>query len=92
MLSLSDRIESVQYLDEFITIRNNVSSSISEVMDDVEQTVQAAEAPLSGLYYATSKVSTRLLPALRQEIAISSTLLCARRMRRLALTLTRLLF
>ena len=37
------RIESVQYLDEFMTIMNNVSSSISEVGDDVEQTVEAAE-------------------------------------------------
>ena len=30
----------MQYLDEFISIRNNVSSSISEVRDDVEQTVE----------------------------------------------------
>lgn len=65
---ISDRIDSVQYLDEFITIRSNVSSSISEVRDDVEQTVEAAEASLSGLHDATSKVSTRLLPDLRQEI------------------------
>jgi hypothetical protein len=65
---ISDRIESVQYLDEFMTIMNNVSSSISEVRDDVEQTVEAAEASLSGLHDAISKVSTRLLPDLRQEI------------------------
>ena len=62
------RIESVQYLDEFMTIMNNVSSSISEVGDDVEQTVEAAEASLLGLHDAISKVSTRLLPDLRQEI------------------------
>ena len=65
---ISDRIDSVQYLDELITIRSNVSSSISEVRDDVEQTVEAAEASLSGLHDAISKVSTRLLPDLRQEI------------------------
>ena len=58
----------MQYLDEFISIRSNVSSSISEVRDDVEQTVEADEASLSGLHDATSKVSTRLLPDLRQEI------------------------
>lgn len=58
----------MQYLDEFMTIMNNVSSSISEVGDDVEQTVEAAEASLSGLHDAISKVSTRLLPDLRQEI------------------------
>ncbi len=65
---ISDRIEPVRYLDEFITIMNNVSSSISEVRDDVEQTVEAAEASLSGLHDAISKVSTRLLPDLRHEI------------------------
>ena len=65
---ISDRIDSVQYLDEFITIRSNVSSSISEVRDDVEQTVEAAEASLSGLHDAISNVSTRLLPDLRQDI------------------------
>ena len=57
---ISDRIKSVQYLDESMTIMNNVSSSISEVRDDVEQTVEAAEASLSGLHDAISKVSTRL--------------------------------
>jgi hypothetical protein len=65
---ISDRIESVQYLHEFITIMGNVSSSISEVRNDVEQTVEAAEASLSGLHDAISKVSTRILPDLRQEI------------------------
>jgi hypothetical protein len=65
---ISDRIESVQYLDEFITIMSKVSSSISEVRDDVEQTVEAAEASLSGLHDAIIKVSTRLLPDFRQEI------------------------
>ena len=65
---ISDRIESVQYLDESMTIMNNVSSSISEVRDDVEQTVEAVEASLSGLHDAISKVSMRLLPDLRQEI------------------------
>jgi hypothetical protein len=65
---ISDRIESVQYLDEFITIISTVSSSISEVRDEVEQTVEAAEASLTGLHDAISKVSTRLLPDLRQEI------------------------
>jgi hypothetical protein len=47
---------------------SKVSSSISEVRDDVEQTVEAAEASLSGLHDAIIKVSTRLLPDFRQEI------------------------
>jgi hypothetical protein len=37
-------------------------------MDDVEQTVEAAQVSLSGLHDAISKVSTQLLPDLRQEI------------------------
>jgi hypothetical protein len=65
---ISNSIESVQYLDEFITIMSKVSSSINEVRDDVEQTVEAAEASLSGLHDAIIKVSTRLLPDFRQEI------------------------
>jgi hypothetical protein len=65
---ISDRMESVQYFDEFITIISNVSSSMSEVKDNVEQTVEAAEASLSELHDAISKVSMHLLPDLRQEI------------------------
>jgi hypothetical protein len=65
---ISDRMESVQYFDEFITIISNVSSSMSEVKDNVEQTVEAAEASLSELHDAISKVSMQLLPDLRQEI------------------------
>jgi hypothetical protein len=63
-----DRIESTQYLDEFMTIISNAALSISEVRDDVEQTVEAAETSLSELHDAISKVSARLLPDLRQEI------------------------
>jgi hypothetical protein len=64
---ISDRVDSVQYIDEFITIISNAALSINEVRDDVEQTVEAAEVSLSGLYDAISKVSTRILPDLRQE-------------------------
>lgn len=63
-----DRIESVQYLDEFITITNNAVLSMSEVRDDVEQALEAAEDSLSVLDDAISKVATRLLQYLRQEI------------------------
>jgi hypothetical protein len=65
---LACMLELVQNLDEFITIMSNISSTIIEVRDDVEQTVEAAEASLSGLHDAISKMSTRLLPDLRQEI------------------------
>lgn len=65
---ISDRIESVQYLDEFTEITNNAVLSISEVRDDVEQTLEAAEDSLSVLDDAISKVVTRFLQHLRQEI------------------------
>jgi hypothetical protein len=64
---ISDRVDSVQYLDDFITIISNAALSINEVRNDVEQTVEAAEASLSGLHDAISSVSTRILPDLRQE-------------------------
>lgn len=64
---ISDRVDSVQYLDEFITIISNAALSINEVRDYVEQTVEAAEVSLSGLHDAISKVSTRILQDLRQE-------------------------
>lgn len=65
---ISDRIESVQYLDEFITITNNAALSIIEVRDDVEQTLEAAEDSLSALDDAISTVVTRFLQYVSQEI------------------------
>ena len=65
MLSLKG--STLQYLDEFITIISNAALSISEVRDDVEQTVEAAEASLSGLHDAIFRVSTRILPDLSRE-------------------------
>jgi hypothetical protein len=62
--------------------KSNAVSSISEVKDDVEQRVESAEASLSELHNAISKVSALLLPELRQEIepellAWASTMLAA---------------
>jgi hypothetical protein len=65
---ISDRIELVQYLDEFIRITSNASLSISEVRHDIEQTLEAADSSLSRLHDAISKVSTGFLPDLRQQI------------------------
>src|SRR5687767_1722834 len=63
---ISERVDSVQYLDEFITIISNAALSISEVRDDIEQTVEAAEASLSGLHDAIFRLSTRILPDLSE--------------------------
>jgi hypothetical protein len=65
---ISDRVDCVQYLDDFLRIIiSNAALSINEVRDEVEQTVEAAEVSLSGLYDAISKMSTRILQDLRQE-------------------------
>jgi phage shock protein A len=42
--------------------KSNTVSSISEVKDDVEQRIESAEASLSELRNAISKVSALLLP------------------------------
>jgi hypothetical protein len=68
---ISDRLEAMQYLDEFMTIMSNAALSIGDVRGDVEQTLEAAEASLLGLHDAISKVSRRLLPDLTQEIELA---------------------
>jgi hypothetical protein len=68
---MSDRLEAMQYLDEFMTIMSNAALSIGDIRDDVEQTLEAAEASLLGLHDAISKVSRLILPDLTQEIELA---------------------
>jgi hypothetical protein len=68
---ISDRLEAMQYLDEFMTIISNATLTIGDVRDEVEQTLDAAEASLLGLHDAISKVSRRILPDLTQEIELA---------------------
>jgi hypothetical protein len=65
---ICERIESARYLDEFIMIIDNAALSISDIKNDIEQMLPAAEAALSEMHAAITKVSTGLLPGLRQEI------------------------
>jgi hypothetical protein len=65
---ISERIESVCYLDEFIMIIDNAALSISDIKNDIEQMMPVAEAALSEIHDAIAKGSTGLLPDLRQQI------------------------
>ena len=66
--AISDRKESAQYLEEFITIINNAALSMGEVRNDIDDTIAVAGALLSQLHEATSKAPTGALPDSRDEI------------------------
>jgi hypothetical protein len=66
--AISDRKESAQYLEEFITIINNVALSMGEVSNDIDDTIVVAGALLSQLHGAISKLSTGALPDSWDEI------------------------
>lgn len=65
---MSDKIESARFLEEFAAIMGSAASSVSEIKEDLEQMVPAAEAALEEMHDAISKVSTGLPAELRQEI------------------------
>ena len=81
--AISDRKESAQYLDEFITIINNAALYMGEVRNDIDNTIVVAGALLSQLHYAISKVATGVLPDSRDGIKpslfaeLSTTILAA---------------
>jgi hypothetical protein len=66
--AISDRKESAQYLEEFITIINNVALSMGEVRNDIDDTIVVAGALLSQLHGAISKLPTGALPDSWDEI------------------------
>lgn len=55
---MSEKIESARFLEEFTIIMDSAASSVSEIKDDLEQMVPAAEAALEEMHDAISKVST----------------------------------
>ena len=66
--AISDRKESAQYLEEFITIINNAALSMGEVRNDIDDTIVVAGALPSQLHNTISKVPTGVLPDSRDEI------------------------
>ena len=66
--AISDRKESAQYLEEFITIINNAALSMGELRNDIDDTIVLAGGLLSQLHDAISKLSTGALPDSREEI------------------------
>ena len=65
---ISDRKESAQYLEEFITLINNAVLSMGEVRNYIDDSIVVAGALLSQLQDAISKVPTGVLPDSRHEI------------------------
>jgi hypothetical protein len=66
---MSEKVESARFLEEFIMIIDSAASSVSEIKGDVEQLVPMAEAALSEMHDAISRVSAGMMsPELRQEI------------------------
>lgn len=57
---MSEKIESARFLEEFAVIMHSAASSVSEIKDDLERIVPAAEAALEEMHDAISKVSTGL--------------------------------
>jgi hypothetical protein len=74
--AISDRKESAQYLEEFITIINNAALSMGEVRNDIDDTIVVAGALLSQLHNTICKVPTGVLPDSRDEIEPHSLLSC----------------
>jgi hypothetical protein len=69
---ISDKIESARFLEEFATIMDSAASSVSEIRDDLEQIVPAAEVALEEIHNAISKMSVGLPDDLRQEILLEA--------------------
>jgi phage shock protein A len=65
---MSEKIESTRYLEDFIMIIESAASSVSEIKDDIEQMVPAAEAALEEMHDAISKVSGGHATDLRHEV------------------------
>ena len=57
---MSEKIESARFLEEFAVIMDSAASSVSEIKDDLERMVPAAEAALEEMHDAISRVSTGL--------------------------------
>ena len=65
---MSEKIESTRYLEDFIMIIEGAASSVSEIKDDIEQMVPAAEAALEEIHHAISKLAGGHAVDLRHEI------------------------
>jgi len=65
---LSQKIESARFLEEFVMIMDSAASSVSDIKDDLEQMVPAAEAALEEMNDAIAKVSTGLASEIGREM------------------------
>ena len=65
---MSEKIESTRYLEDFILIIESAASSVSEIKDDIEQMIPAAEAALEEMHDAIYKVSGGHAADLRHQV------------------------
>lgn len=65
---MSEKIESTRYLEDFIMIIESAASSVSEIKDDIEQMIPAAEAALEEMHDAIYKVSGGHAADLRHQV------------------------
>ena len=65
---MSEKIESTRYLEDFIMIIESAASSVSEIKDDIEQMIPAAEAALEEMHDAIYKVSGGHASDLRHQV------------------------
>src|SRR5439155_25967216 len=56
---MSEKIESTRYLEDFIMISEGAASSVSEIKDDIEHMVPAAEAAREEIHHASSRLAGR---------------------------------
>ncbi len=66
--SMSEKIESARFLEEFIVIMDSAAASVSDIKDDMEQLVPVAEAALEEMQDTIAKVSGSVPAEFRQEI------------------------
>jgi len=66
--TMSEKIESARFLEEFIVIMDSAAASVSGIKDDLEQLVPIAESALEEMQDAIAKVSGSVPAEFRQEI------------------------
>jgi hypothetical protein len=65
---MSEKIESARFLEEFVMIMDSAACSVSEIKEDIEQMMPAAEAALEQMHDIISKGSAGFTEALRKEM------------------------
>lgn len=65
---ISDKIESLRFLEEFVMIMDSAASSVSYIKGDLDKMIPAVEAALEEMQEAITKVSTGVVSEVGREI------------------------